>query len=140
MTYESLWTVCLERYFEEFAPNEDMPAENKHHVDAVFKWIKTWAKVHKTFSVWTQFLLHDYAVCMTFRLALHTGNFRLILALRRIAHTFHSTGKYRYQVLIADHLAKIARMPTSDMKLMAELFSVALGKDASARHGLDERQ
>ena len=99
------------------------------------------AKTHKTFAVWAQFVLEDYPAYLTFRIALRTGDFKLrCAALRRIAPIFYITGKDRYQWLIADHLAELARMTESDWKVMSELFSVQLGKDAYARIGMDERQ
>lgn len=100
------------------------------------------AKTHKTFAVWAQFVLEDYPAYLTFRIALRTGDFKLRCAAlrRRIAPIFYITGKDRYQWLIADHLAELARMTESDWKVMSELFSVQLGKDAYARIGMDERQ
>lgn len=78
---------------------------------------------------------------MSFRAALRTGDFMLRLdAFRRIAPIFYITGKDRYQFLIADHLAEMARMSESDLRVMCELFSISLGPDAFARLGFDERQ
>ncbi|CAM9980445.1 unnamed protein product, partial [Ectocarpus sp. 12 AP-2014] len=107
----------------------------------VVEWIKKRAAEHKTFALWEQFLLHDFPAYMTFRTALRTGDFMLRLdALGRIAPIFYITGKDRYQFLVVDHLAEMSRMSESDLKVMAELFSVSLSKDACARLGLDERQ
>lgn len=78
---------------------------------------------------------------MAFRTAFRTGDFMLRLAaIRRIAPIFHITGKDRHQFLVADHLAEMARMSESDMKVMCELFSVSLSDDAWARLALDERE
>ncbi|CAB1121317.1 unnamed protein product [Ectocarpus sp. CCAP 1310/34] len=103
---------------------EDMTAEDADSM--VVAWIKKRAAEHKTFALREQFLLlHDLPAYMTFRTALRTGDFMLWLgALRRIAPIFYISGKDRYQYL----------------KVMAELFSVSLSKDACARLGLDERQ
>eukprot|EP00752_Nemacystus_decipiens_P011825 g10492.t1 len=57
-----------------------------------------------------------------------------------IAPIFYITGKDRYQFLVADHIAEVARWWESDKMVMAELFSVALGEDAWARMALDERE
>ncbi|CAB1115324.1 unnamed protein product [Ectocarpus sp. CCAP 1310/34] len=85
--------------------------------------------------------LYLYPAYIAFRTALRTGNFNLRCdALRRIAKVFYITGKDRYQFLVADHLAEMAILPESDRKVIAELFSVALGPDVFARIGLDERQ
>ncbi|CAM9295454.1 unnamed protein product [Hapterophycus canaliculatus] len=61
-------------------------------------------------------------------------------ALRRFAPIFYITGKNRYQFLVADHLAEMARMSEPDLKVLSELFSVSLGSDVCARQALDERQ
>ncbi|CAN0546305.1 unnamed protein product, partial [Ectocarpus sp. 12 AP-2014] len=120
-------------------PREDMTAEDADSM--VVEWIKKRAAEHKTFALWEQFLLHDFPAYMTFRTALRTGDFMLRLdALGRIAPIFYITGKDRYQFLVVDHLAEMSRMSESDLKVMAELFSVSLSKDACARLGLDERQ
>lgn len=139
--YEALWELCQEEYFKEHPPSEEMPMEDGRHADGIVEWINERAKEHKTFSLWAQFLLHDFPAYMSFRAALRTGDFMLRLdSLRRIAPIFYITGKDRYQFLIADHLAEMARMSESDLRVMCELFSVSLGPDAFARMGLDERQ
>ncbi|CAM9756467.1 unnamed protein product, partial [Pylaiella littoralis] len=139
VTYEALWTMCLEMYLEEITSG-DIRAEDQRNADGVVEWIKA-RNVHRTFDLWAQFLLHDYPAYMTFRVALRTGNFLLRLdALRRIAEIFFITEKDRFQMLLLDHFTEMARMSPSDTKVMAELFFVALGKDAQARIGLDERQ
>ncbi|CAB1098858.1 unnamed protein product [Ectocarpus sp. CCAP 1310/34] len=117
----------------------DMTAEDADSM--VVAWIKKRAAKHKTFALWEQFLLHDFPAYVTFRTALRTGDFMLRLdALRRIAPIFYITGKDRYQFLVVDHLAEMSTMSESDLKVIAELFSVSLSKDACARLGLDERQ
>ncbi|CAM9428872.1 unnamed protein product, partial [Pylaiella littoralis] len=139
--YEGLWTACLEEYCKTLPPVEGTRMEVDRHADRVFEWMEARAKEHKAFCLWKQFLLHDYPAYLTFRVALRTGDFMLRLdALRRIAPIFFIVGKDRYQVLLIDHLMEMARMSKSDLKVMSELFSVNLGKDAYARIGLDERQ
>ncbi|CAM9775397.1 unnamed protein product [Pylaiella littoralis] len=139
--YEGLWTACLEEYCKTLPPVEGTRMEVDRHADGVVEWMEARAKEHKTFCLWKQFLLHDYPAYLTFRVALRTGDFMLRLdALRRIAPIFFIVGKDRYQVLLIDHLMEMARMSKSDLKVMSELFSVNLGKDAYARIGLDERQ
>ncbi|CAM9957843.1 unnamed protein product, partial [Pylaiella littoralis] len=115
--------------------------EVDRHADGVVELMEARAKEHKTFCLRKQFLLPDYPAYLTFRVALRTGDFMLRLdALRRIAPNLFMVGKDRYQVLLIDHLTEMARMSKSDLKVMSELFSVNLGKDAYARIGLDERQ
>lgn len=128
-------------YFEGHPESESMPRDDARRADGVVEWIKERAKTRKTFKLWKQFLLHDYPAYFAFRTALRTGDFMLRLdALRRFAPVFFITGKDRYQFLVADHLAEMARMSAGDLKVMSELFSVNLGHDAFARLGLDERQ
>ncbi|CAN0190770.1 unnamed protein product, partial [Ectocarpus sp. 4 AP-2014] len=120
-------------------PGEDMPAEDADSI--VVAWIKKRAAEPKTFALWEHFLLRDFPAYVTFRTALRTGDFMLRLdALRRIAPIFYITGKDRYQFLVMDHLAEMSRTSESDLKVMSELFSVSLSKDACTRLGLDERQ
>ncbi|CAN0365944.1 unnamed protein product, partial [Hapterophycus canaliculatus] len=104
-------------------------------------WIRERAKHHKSFALWAQFLLEDFPAYMTFRTALRTGRFMLRLdALRRIAPILFIRGTYRYQFLVADHLAEMARWTKADLRILGELFSVSLGPDVFARMGMDERQ
>lgn len=134
--WEALMSLCQKMCLP---PGEDLTAEDADSM--VVEWIKKRAAEHKTFALWKQFLLHDFPAYMTFRTALRTGDFMLRLdALRRIAPIFYITGKDRYQFLVVDHLAEMSRMSESGLKVMAELFSVSLIKDACARLGLDERQ
>lgn len=139
--YEAIWTVCLEKYSKSCPSVGDTQSETDRHADGVVEWIEARAKEHKTFFLWRRFLLHDYPAYLTFRIALRTGDFMLRLdALRRIAPIFFITGKDRYQNLVIDHLMEMARWSEEVLKVMSELFSVKLGKDACARLGLDERQ
>lgn len=123
------------------AEEEGVSPEDELHVDALLGWVKKQADEDKMFALWEQFLLHDFPAYFTFRLALRTGDFKLMCdALRRIAPIFFITGKDRYQFLVADHLVEMARMSESDWKVVGELFSVSLSNDAFSRLGLDERQ
>ncbi|CAB1117890.1 unnamed protein product [Ectocarpus sp. CCAP 1310/34] len=110
--WEAFWAVCQEKYAEHLAEQGLAPPEDPDDfANRVVGWIEARAEVHKAFALWKQFLLDDYPAYIAFRTALRT-----------------------------DHLAEMAILPESDRKVIAELFSVALGPDVFARIGLDERQ
>ena len=153
--FEALWTLILEawreeRRWQESAPaevedvsveEEGVPSQSELDMDSLLGWVKRRAEGGKSFKLWEQFLMRDFPAYITFRLALRTGDFKLRCdALRRIAPIFFITGKDRYQFLVVDHLIEMARMSESDWKVVGELFSVSLSKDAFSRLGLDERQ
>ena len=135
--YEALITVVAMQYKSLTGGDpEESGAEDK-----IKAWMLQRAAVHKTFKLWTQFILQDYPAYMALRIAVRTGNFKLRLAaLRRIAPIFCGHGKARYQWLLAVHLSHMARMTDEDMEALSHLFSTPLTGNAYARVALDERQ
>lgn len=114
----------------------------REDICAIRARVRARAKKHKSFRVWESFVLHYYPAYMAFRTGLRTGNFLLGLAgLRRMAAISCVTSKDRYQWLVVLHLMYTAQMPESDLKIVEQLFSVALRDNRDwMRMGLDERQ
>ena len=136
--YEAFMRVVIERFYAACSGREQRATDME---DDIPNWIEELARQHKTFSLWSRFLLDDYPAYLSLRVALRTGDFKLRLAaLRRIAPISCGYGKDRYQWLVSVHLADMTRMTDDDMASVSCLFATSLGGDAFSLVGLDERQ
>ena len=100
--------------------------------DKLRSWMVKQAEKHNTFRLWLTFLLKGFPAYIGFRTAVRTGNLKLrMAAFCRLAPLFWIAGKDRYQSLAAHHLFDLAAMPDSDLDVLSEFFSVAIGDDPS---------
>ncbi|CAM9616236.1 unnamed protein product, partial [Ectocarpus sp. 13 AM-2016] len=134
ITWEALMLIVREMY--------DAAGGKFRGVDMdLLEWLRDRAKTHVTLRFWTQYLTHDYPFFLAFRMGGRSGNHALcVAALREMAPIFAATGKTNYVKLTIDHLSTVARMPESDLRTVATLFSTSIsGKDHTDCF-LDENQ
>lgn len=96
---------------------------------------------HKSFGVFTRFLLDDGMAYLSLYVSIRIGDFDLReAALRQIAPLFLVNGKDKYHELAMQHLRELAGMTPSQRTFASQIFSLSLAGNAAKNQGLDEIQ
>ena len=141
-TFEGFWYCVLKQYMD-LHKTDAQGGAVRLTADEVCSNVQPWlrhnADNHATLRLWTTLALDDMPSYLAMRFGARSGDYLLRLAgLREFALFFMGTGNDRYQWLTMNHLSDHARMPDSDVAILARMTSASWEDRPFANVALDE--